>query len=204
MLRTPAVSRRQFIVGSSILASAFWLPSSVLAATTGRKRLVFILLRGGMDGLHAVAPYGDPNYAVNRGQIAIPSPGGAGTGLKLDGLFALHPSFVKLYQMYQAGEALFVHAVAPPCAALPLHGAGHFGKRNDHAHDRRRMARARARGTRRRHSGNQGRGDVARRTVHAARPRRRPFRFGLGAGKGFPPPRPSTLRSQIFARPILC
>ena len=122
VLRVPSVTRRQFVVGSSVLATAFWLPKYSLAATPGSNpRIVLFTLRGGLDGLHTVPPYAEPSYAQARGSIAIPAPGGANTALRLDSLFGLHPAFVNLYSMYQAGEALIIHAVAPPYS-----GRSHF------------------------------------------------------------------------------
>ena len=38
-------------------------------------RLVLVILRGGMDGLNAVVPYGDANYRSARGSIALSEPG---------------------------------------------------------------------------------------------------------------------------------
>jgi uncharacterized protein (DUF1501 family) len=42
--------------------ATFALPSIAFAQVAGPNRLVFILLRGGFDGLAAVVPYGDKDY----------------------------------------------------------------------------------------------------------------------------------------------
>ncbi|MGH8189591.1 MAG: DUF1501 domain-containing protein, partial [Steroidobacteraceae bacterium] len=66
-----------------------------------------VILRGALDGLAAVPPYGDGNYAAKRGAVAITSP-----EYKLDGLFGLHPSLTRLHERYRAKELIVLHAVA--------------------------------------------------------------------------------------------
>ena len=77
-------------------------------------RLVVINTMGGLDGLAAVAPYGDPNLAKLRPSILLPPVGTPGGMLDMGGFYGLHPSLVNLHAMYQAGEALAVHAVGMP------------------------------------------------------------------------------------------
>lgn len=77
-------------------------------------RFVIVILRGALDGLAAVAPYGDSQYKSLRGPLALDSPGTTGGALKLDGLFGLHPSLTSLHAMYQAKELAILHAVATP------------------------------------------------------------------------------------------
>ena len=77
-------------------------------------RFVVVILRGALDGLAAVAPYGEPQYKSLRGALALDAPGTAGGVLKLDGLFGLHPSLTNLHAMYQAKELAVLHAVATP------------------------------------------------------------------------------------------
>lgn len=80
------------------------------AAAATERRFVFIIQRGAADGLHIVAPVGDPAYAGQRGDLAADFADAA----KLDGMFALHPALPNLLGLYQAKQALFVHAVASP------------------------------------------------------------------------------------------
>lgn len=109
------LNRRDFLLrsgllGCSLAASPLVTPIS-LAAAPGDNRLVVIILRGGMDGLDVVQPYGDPNYAGLRNQLT----GGPDHGaLDLDGFFALHPALAPLMPMWSAGELGFVHAVSTP------------------------------------------------------------------------------------------
>jgi len=101
------------------LASTFVLGRSRLAfadalAPAAEARLVVVLLRGALDGLAAAPPYGDPDYARHRGDLAVAEPGQDGGALDLGGMFGLHPRLANLHRMYTAGEALLVHAVAGP------------------------------------------------------------------------------------------
>ncbi len=100
-----SISRRSFLRASAILTFAA-LPEMSFAATPGDGRLVVILLRGGMDGLFAVPPIGDPSLKGKRRHL-VPD----GT-TKLDGLFALHPSLSNVSQFYRAGQAVIVHATS--------------------------------------------------------------------------------------------
>jgi uncharacterized protein (DUF1501 family) len=74
---------------------------------------VFINLRGALDGLAAVAPYGDPNYEKIRDGLTLPLDGAA-PAVKLDGMFALHPAMKTLAALYADKQAIVVHAAASP------------------------------------------------------------------------------------------
>lgn len=109
------LSRRAFLqrsgfIGCSLAASPLITPVT-FAATPWDTRLVVIILRGGMDGLDVVRPYGDPNLRKLRRMMA----GGPEAGAHdLDGFFALHPSLGPLMPMWAAGELGFVQAVSTP------------------------------------------------------------------------------------------
>ena len=83
-------------------------------AENTERRLVFVFLRGGLDGLSAVPAWGEPSFARLRSDLALPAPGSAGGALKLDGLFALHPMLANVHAMFQSGECAVLHAVASP------------------------------------------------------------------------------------------
>jgi uncharacterized protein (DUF1501 family) len=73
-------------------------------------RLVFVLLRGGFDGLAAVVPYGDPGYAALRGGLAFDT-----TALvTLDEHFALAPGLAPLKEFWDRDELAVLHAMAIP------------------------------------------------------------------------------------------
>ena len=116
-----------------------------------RRRLVLIILRGGLDGLAAVPPYAEPAYAQLRGPIALAKPGTDGGVLDLDGTFGLHPALTNLHAMYRAREALVLHA-----AATPYRDRSHFEAQHvleaggiDPGTRGRRLAQSRARSARR-------------------------------------------------------
>ena len=108
---------RRFLLKGALLAgcsaAAHPLMNAVtFAAVPGDRRLVVILLRGGMDGLDIVQPHGDPMLAQLRPGFAI---GPAAGAADLDGFFALHPLLVpNLMPMWAAGELGFVQAVSTP------------------------------------------------------------------------------------------
>ncbi|MGH8254475.1 MAG: DUF1501 domain-containing protein [Steroidobacteraceae bacterium] len=100
------------LAGGSLLSTrlAFSAPDS----TSVDGRAVFIIMRGALDGLCAVPPYGDSAYASLRGALAVPPPGASGGGLKLDNLFALHPSLAFMHDCFGNGELAVLHAAATP------------------------------------------------------------------------------------------
>jgi uncharacterized protein (DUF1501 family) len=91
------------------------LPGVSLAApAAGTARFVVVILRGALDGLTAVPPYGDPDYAAARGPLALARPREPKGALDLDGFFGLHPSLAGLHERWQARELVVVHATATP------------------------------------------------------------------------------------------
>jgi uncharacterized protein (DUF1501 family) len=110
------MNRRNFLVlstAASVAPLALW--RSDAAAEGGSTRLVVILLRGAVDGLNVVVPYGEPAYYAARPTIAIPKPGAAeGAALALDEHFALHPALAGVMPLWQANQLAFVHAAGSP------------------------------------------------------------------------------------------
>lgn len=107
-------NRREFLKTLGLGAVATGLPSISFANAETDARFVLVILRGAVDGLAMVPPYGDGQYRKLRGELAIPAPGNDGGVLKLDGMFALHPALRGLHDTYHNGEAIIVHAVASP------------------------------------------------------------------------------------------
>jgi uncharacterized protein (DUF1501 family) len=103
---------RRTLLAASAGAAALSLPVFAFGqAHATDKRLLVVILRGGMDGLSAVPAIGDPAYASLRGRLALPR-SGQGVALPLDDMFALHPNLPKLHALYRAGELLPIHACA--------------------------------------------------------------------------------------------
>jgi uncharacterized protein (DUF1501 family) len=108
------LSRRGFLEASLFVGATSVVASRLaFAGAPTDARLVFVLLRGALDGLSAVPPVGDPGYAPLRAQIAL-AKSGDGAALPLDATFALHPALSFLHSSYAAGELAVLHAVASP------------------------------------------------------------------------------------------
>jgi uncharacterized protein (DUF1501 family) len=108
-----AMTRRAALLG---LTAAWTLGRSSLAFANAPtdKHFVVVILRGALDGLAAVAPYGDRNLAGWRAGLVPGTVGSVGGMRDLGGFFGLHPALDGLHEMYAAGEMLPVHAVAGP------------------------------------------------------------------------------------------
>lgn len=110
------MNRRDFLLlstAASVAPLALW--RSAAAAEGGSTRLVVVLLRGAVDGLNVVVPYGEDAYYAARPTIAIPKPDAAeGAALALDAHFALHPALAGMMPLWQANQLAFVHAAGSP------------------------------------------------------------------------------------------
>jgi len=102
------VSRRDFIKGSAttLFLAGFNLPA--LAATSRKKNLVVIMLRGGMDGLCAVPIIGDKNFEKRRKSILIENT------IKLNSDFALHPKLEAFNNCWKENTGTIIHATSIP------------------------------------------------------------------------------------------
>jgi uncharacterized protein (DUF1501 family) len=101
------LTRRSFLASCGAAAV---LPGLTLAKAPTDRRLAVIVLRGGMDGLAAVVPLGDPDHKTARGALAL-----SGEAVRpLDTFFALHGALEPLLPYYKKGQVLAVHAVASP------------------------------------------------------------------------------------------
>ncbi|WCL53162.1 DUF1501 domain-containing protein [Gimibacter soli] len=105
------LNRRRFLALTGATAALTLFSPHLMANEPGEApRFVFLLLRGGMDGLSAVPMLADPAFAGLRGVLAEEET----AGLPLDGGFALHPKLATLHALYGAKEATIFHAVAGP------------------------------------------------------------------------------------------
>ncbi|MBB4141910.1 uncharacterized protein (DUF1501 family) [Rhizobium rhizoryzae] len=112
------LKRRGFLASLGAAAASSLLPNVSLAATSGDRRLVVILLRGGMDGVDLVQPYGDANLGVLRPDLALTPASGL---IDLDGFFGLHPAASGLMSLWRAGHLSFAHAIASPYRGRSSH-----------------------------------------------------------------------------------
>jgi len=106
--------RRDLLAGSAAVLVPFGGGAWAAPAAGGLKRLVVVMLRGAVDGLNVVIPYGEEAYYALRPSIAVPRPGTEGGGLPLDQHFALHPALAALMPLWQEKQLAFVHASGSP------------------------------------------------------------------------------------------
>ena len=129
---SPINAPRRRLLAAGLAAGA-WPMLSLAATTTAARpddpRFVFVILRGGMDGLSAVPAPGDPAFAAARGTLAeVPG----SPALPLPGPLALHPALAVwsdnvrlLDSMAQAGLLSDVDAEALKQAYLLERAATH-------------------------------------------------------------------------------
>ena len=109
-------SRRIFLRGASAAAVGIGFgPSALMSRTAqaaaGQKVFVQVFIRGGVDTLNMVVPYGESAYYDIRGAIAIPRPGQTNGALRLDDTFGLHPALADLMPLWSDGRLAIVDAV---------------------------------------------------------------------------------------------
>ncbi|MCB9434747.1 MAG: DUF1501 domain-containing protein [Ardenticatenaceae bacterium] len=118
------LSRREFlqatgavgVLGASRSLFPNWMPRMAFRSQPNWSHpgdvLLCVFLRGGMDGLSAVVPYGDgANYYDARPTQRVLEPGsGWEAALDLNGYFGLHPSLAPLKELYDDGSLAIVHA----------------------------------------------------------------------------------------------
>ncbi|HEY6824349.1 MAG TPA: DUF1501 domain-containing protein [Steroidobacteraceae bacterium] len=110
------MQRREFLRSAAVIAGGTLLCARVSFARpdTRKSRFVLVILRGALDGLAAVPPLGDRDYAQLRREFALHPPGESGGALPLDGFFGLHPALGFLHECYAARELTVLHACASP------------------------------------------------------------------------------------------
>jgi uncharacterized protein (DUF1501 family) len=90
--------------------ATFGFPHVTFAQVRHTGRLVFVLLRGGFDGIAAVVPYGDPAYRSLRGAFAFDE----SDLFALNDTFGLAPGLAPLRECWQRNELVVLHAMAIP------------------------------------------------------------------------------------------
>ncbi len=110
-------TRRDALAALALLPAFGALPRVSLAAAPGEARLLLVLLRGGLDGLAAVPPLGEPEFARARPRLAE----AASAPMAFADGFGLHPALAPLTPLVDRQELLAVHAVS-----TPYRGRSHF------------------------------------------------------------------------------
>ena len=114
---TCSCSRRSFLRGAGLTLTGFGIASlfptpliqhALASSTAGSRRLLFIFLRGGNDGLNCVIPHGDPDYSqTNRPSLYVPP----ASAIDLNGFASLHPALADLQESYAAGDLAVLHRI---------------------------------------------------------------------------------------------
>jgi uncharacterized protein (DUF1501 family) len=113
--------RRKKIVRRDLLKAAVggfiaWHSPAILKATElqlepnavkARPKLVWVVLRGAMDSLHAILPLSDPDLMVHRKRLVTPVKDRA---FNLGNGFALHPALKDFNYLYKKGQLIPVVA----------------------------------------------------------------------------------------------
>lgn len=107
------VSRRRFLAGAGAACTAGFVapllrPQLAFAANgSAAHTLVVVVLQGGLDGISALVPSGDPAYSRLRRATLVPDSGVFG----VDRDFALHPGLAPLADLWTDGMVAAVPAV---------------------------------------------------------------------------------------------
>lgn len=105
------MDRRTFVRSMCLGGIAtFGLPRVTFAQVRQKGRFVFVLLRGGFDGLAAVVPHGDPDYRSLRGALTFEE----SDLIALNDDFGLAPGLAPFREFWDRQELVVLHAMAIP------------------------------------------------------------------------------------------
>lgn len=102
------MQRRHFLGLGAATAALAGMPIHGYTSDLPNGKIILIILEGGMDGLTAVPPIGDPSLMQQRRKLVASNP------LKLNPFFCLHPKLANYAGMLAQGEAAIVHATSIP------------------------------------------------------------------------------------------
>jgi uncharacterized protein (DUF1501 family) len=105
------LNRRSFLHASAAYGLLSLQSGLAFGSAPGNKRLVVIVLRGGMDGLDVVKPIGDSQFRLLRPAQVITN---VEPDFALNDFFAMHGALKSLQPMFEARELAAVHAVSTP------------------------------------------------------------------------------------------
>lgn len=119
-----SLRRRDFLTLAAGAAVGLSLEARAMprARADARRAITVVLfLRGGLDGLSVLVPYGEPNYARFRPRIGIARPGTPNGALEIAPGFGLHPAMAPLLPMAQRGALRIA-----PAVGLRMPNRSHF------------------------------------------------------------------------------
>jgi uncharacterized protein (DUF1501 family) len=117
------MKRRQFLKSMALAGGTglvipigrnAWAATAGHGVDTNRRKLIVVMLRGAVDGLNVVVPYGDVNYLRLRPTIGVSRPGVENGVTDLDGYFGMHPALSDLQPLWTEKKLAFVHASGSP------------------------------------------------------------------------------------------
>ncbi len=113
------MNRREFLKTSAVFSFSLFGQNLAGWAYGGSKslegkKLIVVFLRGAVDGLNVVSPYGDSRYYQARPTIGIAQPGQKDGLLDLDSYFGLAPALAPLLPYWKDKSLAFVHACGSP------------------------------------------------------------------------------------------
>lgn len=110
------MKRREFLGLAAATCASYLVPHCRAWAygngsdNTDSKKMIVVILRGGIDGLNVIVPHGDPEYYAIRPSIAVPR----GNLFDLDVHFGMHPALSDLEPYWKNKTLAFVHASGSP------------------------------------------------------------------------------------------
>lgn len=102
------MQRRALVKGAAASLMLLSTPFSLAGTGSKQPKVVWVVLRGAMDGMHAVIPAFDPMLLEHRPQLAKST---IDSSFLLEKGYRLHPELKQLYSWYQDKQASFVVAV---------------------------------------------------------------------------------------------
>jgi len=94
---------------SPIFGNPFLAPRLHAQGVGNPKKMLVIFMRGGNDGVNTVIPYGDSSYnTTERPTLYIPP----ASAHDLNGHAALHPSMLKMKEVFDTGDLAVMHRIA--------------------------------------------------------------------------------------------
>jgi uncharacterized protein (DUF1501 family) len=120
------MQRRHFLQQATLATAGLMLPIgrhtwAARAAQPTGKRMIVVFLRGAVDGLSLLVPYGAPEYYQVRSNITIGKPGTEKGVYDLDGYFGLNPALAAVMPLWNDGKLAFI-----PASGLSLVNRSHF------------------------------------------------------------------------------
>ncbi len=119
----PAISRRRVLQGFGVLTAGTMFSGIRVAFASAPvdTRFIFVILRGAMDGLNVIPPYGDGSYIEARDGLALKP----ADYTPLDNFYGAHNNLANFTAMFKAKEAIALQA-----AATPYRMRSHFDGQN--------------------------------------------------------------------------